>query len=230
MKKIFRHLKKDWYKYLIETLVVVIGILIAIALNNWNQNSYNKLRRLEKATLIEISNDLESDLTQLKNWIYVKQLQDSNVVAILDYLEDINSNNDTINGSWQSGFLRPQYIFSTSPYDLLKSRGFDIIRGDKIRRDIQTYYDISVPTLLDALNRNQELTSDFRSKYISNLRKGPIDRQFIPSDVDALRKDEILNGLSMVLFWHQSERRNFLNLQEQVEKLHADINEYLNTL
>jgi len=228
MKKIFRHLKKDWYKYLIEILVVVVGILIAIALNNWNEN--NKLRSLEKATLIEISNALESDLTQLKNWIYVKQLQESNVVAILDYLEANNSNNDTINNTWQSGFLRPQYIFSTSPYDLLKSRGFDIIRGDKIRRDIQTYYDKSVPTLLDALSRNQELTSDFRNKYVGHFRKGPIDHQFIPSDVDALRKDEILNGLSMVLSWHQSERRQFLNLQERVKQLHSDIDEYLKTL
>jgi len=228
MKKIFRHLKKDWYKYLIEILVVVVGILIAIALNNWNEN--NKIRMLEKASLFEISNALESDSTQLKIWIYVKQLQESNVVAIIDYLEKNNSNNDTINGTWQSGFLRPQYIFSTSPYDLLKSRGFDIIRDDKIRRDIQTYYDISVPTLLDALSRNQELTSDFRKKYVSKLRKGPIKRQFIPSDVDALRNDEILNGLSMVLFWHQSERRQFLDLQEQVEKLNIDINEYLKTL
>ena len=68
MKKIFRHLKKDWYKYLIEILVVVVGILIAIALNNWNEN--NKLRMLEKASLIEISNALESDSTQLKLFRY----------------------------------------------------------------------------------------------------------------------------------------------------------------
>lgn len=147
----------------------------------------------------------------------------------LDYLGDNKSNNETINQSWQSGFLRPYFVFNTSPYDLLKSRGFDIIKDDKIRIEIQTYYDKSLPNLIDEISRNYELMGDFRNKYVSNLHKDPNGPLFIPSNVDAMRQDEIMNGLSMVLFWNLREKEQFSKLKELAEKLHADIDEYLKT-
>ena len=211
MKRLLKHLKKNWHKYVLEILVVVVGILIAFSLNNWNET--NKIRKLEKATLFEISNALKLDLSHLKQWINIKQLQDSNVIAVLNYLGDSKSNNEDINKSWQSGFLRPLYTFSTSPYDLLKSRGFDIVRDNKIRIDIQMYYDISIPNLIDYLNRDYELMSDFRKKYVSYLYKLP-NGGFVPSNVDALRKDEMLNGLSVVLLWHRKEKEQFSALKE----------------
>jgi len=58
MKKILKHFKKNWYRYGFETLVVVVGVLIAFALNNWNENiNDNELRKFHIESLI-------SDLTQ----------------------------------------------------------------------------------------------------------------------------------------------------------------------
>ena len=37
MKKIIKHLRKRWLRYGLETLIVVNGVLIAFALNNWNE-------------------------------------------------------------------------------------------------------------------------------------------------------------------------------------------------
>ena len=37
MKKILKHFKKNWYRYGLETLVVIVGVLIAFALNDWNE-------------------------------------------------------------------------------------------------------------------------------------------------------------------------------------------------
>ena len=37
MNKLITHLKTEWYKYGLETLVVILGILVAFALNNWNE-------------------------------------------------------------------------------------------------------------------------------------------------------------------------------------------------
>jgi hypothetical protein len=35
--KIFKHLRSDWFRYGFETLAVIVGILIAFALDNWNE-------------------------------------------------------------------------------------------------------------------------------------------------------------------------------------------------
>ena len=37
MNKIFNHLKSDWYKYVLELIVITAGILGAYALNNWSR-------------------------------------------------------------------------------------------------------------------------------------------------------------------------------------------------
>ncbi len=54
--KIFKHLRSDWFRYGFETLAVIVGILVAFALDNWNEE--------RKQDLIEIEylNGLKSDL------------------------------------------------------------------------------------------------------------------------------------------------------------------------
>ena len=43
MKKIIEHLKLEWWKYELETLVVIVGILGAFTLNNWNESRKDKI-------------------------------------------------------------------------------------------------------------------------------------------------------------------------------------------
>ena len=61
MKKILKHFRKNWYKYGLETLVVIIGILIALFLNNWSDT--RKQEALEIKFLKRMVSDLASDTT-----------------------------------------------------------------------------------------------------------------------------------------------------------------------
>lgn len=237
MIKFFRRIRQHLItqnkvsKYLLyaigEIVLVVIGILIALSINNWNER--NKTRKLEKSTLLEISNALQADLIQLNQWIIIRQKQDYNVSVILAYLQDNAPHSKEVDKAWQSGFLRPIYVFNTSPYDLLKSRGFDIIQNDELRRAIQQQYDISTPFMLDYLERNYDLSKDFRYKYLRHFRRGMVELEFTPTDLDALRSEEILNGLSILGFWHNNAIQWLNQHKERTEKLNIDIVEYLKT-
>ena len=78
MIKFFRHIRKSliqenkmgkYFKYAIgEIILVVIGILIALGINNWNENRKNLNE--EKITLTKIHEDLSIDLSQFD---YYKQ-------------------------------------------------------------------------------------------------------------------------------------------------------------
>lgn len=73
MIKLFRHIRRSlietgktgkYFKYAIgEIVLVVIGILIALAINNWNE-----LRKTEQKVnqfLISLKSDLKNDLTEI---------------------------------------------------------------------------------------------------------------------------------------------------------------------
>ena len=62
--KIFKHLKSEWFRYGFETLAVVVGILVAFALDNWNES--RKVRIEENKVLEEINIALKTDLLKLE--------------------------------------------------------------------------------------------------------------------------------------------------------------------
>ena len=53
MKKILNHLTTDWYKYLLELIVITAGVLGAFALNNWNEGT--KSIQKSREILIDVS-------------------------------------------------------------------------------------------------------------------------------------------------------------------------------
>ncbi len=54
--KIFKHLRSDWFRYGFETLAVVVGIMVAFALENWRDTQ--KVKKEEHEILVDLLNDL----------------------------------------------------------------------------------------------------------------------------------------------------------------------------
>ena len=148
MIKFFRHIRKSllsegktgkYLKYAIgEILLVVIGILIALSINNWNED--RKQRKEEIEILKEVKSalvyDLENAFPSLKN----RAISRRNLAN--DLLETIRTGqefNDSINFIFISGgeTFRPSY----TDYKDLESKGIDIIKNDSIKYgNIQIYY------------------------------------------------------------------------------------------
>jgi hypothetical protein len=79
-----------YFKYAIgEILLVVIGILIALQINNWNENQ--KTNRWEIRFLTDLQNELESDYEQLK-LVYKMQTEKrhacNKVLELVNFLKE----------------------------------------------------------------------------------------------------------------------------------------------
>ena len=85
MKKIIEHLKSDWYKYLLEIIVIMMGILGAFALNNWNEE--RKMREEGKQYVIEIYTDLKNDAGTLKGIVDTLKVQSDASRRVLKIIE-----------------------------------------------------------------------------------------------------------------------------------------------
>ena len=83
-KKIRKKMAEDnrplkYIRYAIgEIVLVVIGILIALSINNWNENLKNK--KLETSYLKRIIKDLDNDLLQFERTIELAQERNKRVL------------------------------------------------------------------------------------------------------------------------------------------------------
>ena len=64
MKKILETLKQKWAEYLLEVIVITMGILGAYALNGWNENRILKVKEL--MILVALKDNLDANIKILE--------------------------------------------------------------------------------------------------------------------------------------------------------------------
>ncbi|PWI30909.1 hypothetical protein DI383_05595 [Flavobacteriaceae bacterium LYZ1037] len=124
-----------YFKYAIgEIVLVVIGILIALSINNWNED--NKLSKQEVIKLKEIAHSLKQTKENIQEariddirWMHYNE-------TILDYIENKKPYDPQLEVCFGSyfWFSRPEIEFST--FEQLKSTGLDLISNDSLRKEI----------------------------------------------------------------------------------------------
>ena len=68
--RVFKHLRSDWFRYGFETLAVIVGILVAFALENWRDTQ--KVKKEEHEILVNLLNDLHDAKQQSGSSIEVE--------------------------------------------------------------------------------------------------------------------------------------------------------------
>ena len=159
MIKLFRHIRKTlltedktnkYIKYAFgEIVLVVVGILIALQINNWNEEK--KERKIEKNYVISLIEDLEIDTTKLSVLIKAYEKKEFEIDTVLrTYSKLSNSYNDTLWRNLPSVIQFPDFIYTDRTMQQLENSGGMrfILNKDALNAIID--YDLSVKHLLES--------------------------------------------------------------------------------
>jgi hypothetical protein len=138
-------------KYLLyalgEIVLVVIGIMIAVAINNSNEEK--KLKQLEIKYLSEIKNNLSSDIADIDFNINFNASKLRSNHVVLQYLNGEVHTIDSLDFHLSNLPFSTRTLVNSSGYENLKSKGLEIISNDALRIKITTLYEFTIDNAVD---------------------------------------------------------------------------------
>ncbi|WP_420322924.1 DUF6090 family protein [Flagellimonas sp.] len=171
MIKFFRKIRQKllaenrFSKYLLyaigEIILVVIGILIALQINNWNQKRLDK--KLEITMLQEIKTSLESDLKSYEILELRIKMKQEGIQELLQMIASKKTYPDSVLlKSYNKMSSGNNFHFNMGGYEGLRSVGLDKISNDSLRRELILIYEVDYPAVdaflksSDEANRNKD--------------------------------------------------------------------------
>ena len=128
-----------------EVFLVVIGILIAVSINNWNQNRVNAIT--EDKILEEIRIDLIESLDDVNDDIRAHNAILSSTIKSMQYLQLDEVHIDTLTEILIRSFDDTRTYVKSGGMEYLKSKGLAIIKSDSLRKAITDLYELSISRL-----------------------------------------------------------------------------------
>jgi len=169
-----------------EVLLVMVGILLALQVNNWNE--WRKNRMKEISALHEIIETLELNVQIFTRYIDGIEANNRSKEIILNGIENKIAYSDTLDRHFLEAFVQwSEGFVSYSGFDALKNNGIDLILSDTVRKEIITLFENSYAVTREDI---ENWTFDqFIFKYMDEnfiwyegLKARPKDFKFVMND------------------------------------------------
>ena len=220
--------KGSYYKYAFgEIILLVLGILIALSINNWNEERKNNL--IEKKLILNIIKDLRLDS------IYISKslIEVNSQKQVIDDIISMSLNKKNIEDYSTIGLLR-----YSSDFRPITQRNHSVsisnMGSDEVREKIQNYF-IEEDRVLDIFLEYVDIVHNKVRPYLSETGMHNLESIYEDKSSANLKKDVLIAQLSNVKFQQiLYERRlktdsfeRFLNILNNQNKLLID---YLSSL
>lgn len=173
MIKFFRRIRQNllvernnskYFKYAIgEIVLVVIGILIALQINNWNEN--RKSNQFQTKILKEIKASIQLDLERNKAILEERILPKRK--GIENLIKNIHSNEKVHDSILRKNFNDAStgmlFTYDKGAYESLKAIGLDKITNDSLRNRLIRFYENRLP-------RGKELIKEYNETYTQRVK------------------------------------------------------------
>jgi hypothetical protein len=240
MIKFFRHIRKRligekrFSKYLLyaigEIILVVIGILIALQINNWNEDRLTS--EFELQMLTSLKEGLTTDLADIDFNIKYTTRGIAKTDTIIKYLRTEQPRDlDTI-ARWFSDAMTPtRFQYSTSAFETLKSKGITLISNDVLRKKIIDVYDAEYNFFLAQQEMHlleiergytTVLATRFEDSYNYDTQSPGFPGSLRPLNFLALKYDQ-----EFLYFFKSLKNRSLLLISFHYRKLRAKVVELI---
>ena len=255
MIKFFRKIRQNllsenkFSKYLIyaigEIVLVVIGILIALSISNWNERE--KLKVEEIKFLKNFKQSLNEDI-KYNDFRFDKYMSNKESISILlNHLEQDLPYHDSLNYHFANTTQTWIPKINTEVFEALKSNDLNLISNDDLRDGLVSYYSWSnnafdkqiaqyVQRIEDA--NSTLFNSRFNAMWNGNYEKyretkifDDLEIEMIPNNYSQLKMDKefmyFLRSLRNQFYWEIEESQ--MGLNEKVNALIKLIDSELKT-
>ena len=185
-----------------EIILVVVGILLALQIDNWNDN--RKTREIENKLLGELIISLNSDLNVFDINIGLHSGGSRAGGILLEYMAGDLPYHDSLSDYFAMTYNYTAFNPNYGAYESLKSLGVELIRSDEIRQRMLKLYeqqyknvrqntDLFTDQIMDhKLNLNETRFEEFNLFNVGkiNTRKGTYGGHMVPVDFEALKNDK----------------------------------------
>jgi hypothetical protein len=243
MIKFFRKIRQNMIKenrtskYLLyaigEIILVVIGILIALSINNWNET--RKLKQQETTYYCKIKEDLSNDLLNVEKsrasleerilvldrfLIHLLKIQDDKSVLLKDYLAAVRS-----------------YRFMPSKaaiIDITSSGKLENLKNQELKNSILNYYS-ELDNALQIIEGNYEVlnkVSEYSNSTDFGIQEVPFYKNVYSEELKSLLKSvewqkdsnhpifiEFKNQMNLAMIICEREKQLIKNIKEKAQAL-----------
>ena len=246
MIKFFRHIRYKllseknmgkYFKYAIgEIILVVIGILIALQINNWNQQRLNNKK--EKAYLKEIKTSLEADTLKISEVLEFNVKKDSIVLNMMGIYESGLTNDERFAIIETNSAPFTNYDFfkpnATTWNNFISAENINLITNKDLRTKLMEFYsfdyDGSIQERLKIMNRkviDENFHYFFTKEYTLNNLNMVTD---LPSNnqINLHLNQKLLSDLFGIRYLINMQNRFLNNTKIQIKTLIDLINQQIN--
>lgn len=243
MIKFFRKIRYDlmennktgkYLKYAIgEIVLVMVGILLALQINNWNE--MQKSNKKEEANLKSLKSEMMTSLKELKNDFLSSQSFLEATLNIRSYIEIKPALVDSMYRDFYRS-IEFDYTFpKKSTYETLKSGNLELIKSDSLRMLITDVYESSYQRILrkiDTRRNAARVLFPYYQEHFRTIRVNDSISQYrrigIPNDFDSLINDAEYETLIMeAISGRRMAKRDLENAINRVENCINQIDKYL---
>ena len=246
MIKFFRKIRQrllsenKFSKYLLyaigEIVLVVIGILIALSINNWNED--RKLKELKKEYLYSLKRDLTSNLSLLDEALVYAENDIKKNTAFAARLSSSNSTIDTLKTIARHEFIpimKGLRTLNQNTYNSLITTGNIELLGKDLTQNVQEYYTVQENSMSFIIVNSQSYIDavknygmDFPMNSRFNAINGPLQESLWETVEPNILQSKFNGMLSSRIFMFTNEKTQIGILLEKTQELIALIEATLN--
>ncbi|NKI30942.1 DUF6090 family protein [Croceivirga thetidis] len=238
MIKFFRRIRqkliseKSFSKYLFyatgEIVLVVIGILIALKINNWNTETIEQKQELK--LVHRLNSDLKNNLAEVKD---IQSRLIINQQGIDSLISGLKKNSYTDMVPFYMNFAQRKTFFtnSSTAYQMIRNGMANYFSNDQILEPVLNLYEIDFEEINERQEQlHQEIDYLKRNFIFNEFEPAPRKMQFKFNDFDKVSNDlfvpidfnQLSNNkafLNNLIQLRQSVDNRLVNLEETQEKI-----------